>query len=754
MTLVIFLIDNTPSMLQRTNIDGKYVSWLEVAKQAVKLFFARVVEKNIKEVRYMMLTYDAPPDHVKVGFNETYAQLVEALRTLECTGTQSVHRALQNLFELLNQERMMMGVDTYGHGRCPFYHMYTFIVLISKNYQRQQMSSTFLPLPRGAPGALLTKEPFRWDQRLFALILQYSSDDPNETKDSAISKYGTGLDLAAIDAMCQSTGGWSCLIRSPSHLLYHVQMVIECMKKKLIIDCESKSKGWWPFPEPGWVSSELMPRDAHPKLHVLAPRSEEPKWIPNFPVDKYELDMCSALCQHTLFTSACGMVWPVVVTSGSQTAKQLPFGYLKKTCSKILEHIFSHLDYRSRRNLTLVCHRWNAVLLSERYIGRNVTLAIDGTRIPSLHKCILHRVYPNLTLKLDTKVAGDALKALRLLSTLIPEPSSVELRLARSNESLWVAFCKEQFFPLNKVHTFHLLGCCDMTSSQTLPPLHMDELRTLKLEYSSLCEQFLVAPKLSRLYLCVFSKVHLNILPQFIGQLHALTVVFLSKECYNFFELKPTGLRELTIDRREKGMTKSDRNVSIAFFTRLVHLQRLELRVKFVDSVVLHTIVGKLRQLTDLSLQVAEGTIELKHISNHTRLERLRIVAYRVNLQNVHLPALRSFVLGSDELPGTHVEGFEGLMAFQRLRSLTLMNVKIYPEVLQLTPTYSVERMVIAHYRRIEETHLQMLVKRFPALRWLRVSHCHGLYKREIDKLKRMLPEVAIAFDEVKTFRL
>ncbi|EDO63322.1 AGAP012159-PA, partial [Anopheles gambiae str. PEST] len=246
----------------------------------------------------------------------------------------------------------------------------------------------------------------------------------------------------------------------------------------------------------------------------------------------------------------------------------------------------------------------------------------------------------------------------------------------------------------------------------------------------------------------------IDFLQRFIDQLRSLTVVFDAKESYNFYSLQPVGLHELVIDRRDKGMTKSERNASIAFFKRLHQLRRLELRVKFIDSVVLHTIADRLGQLLHLSLQVTEGTIELKHIANLTRLETLRIVACRVNLQHVHLPALRSFEVGSDELPGTYLEGIEGLMAFHRLRSLTLINVKIYPEVLQLTPTYSVERMVLAHYRRIDETHLQILVKRFPALRWLRISHCYGLYKREIDKLKRMLPDLAVAFDEVKSDRI
>uniref|UniRef100_A0A182K6U3 F-box domain-containing protein n=1 Tax=Anopheles christyi TaxID=43041 RepID=A0A182K6U3_9DIPT len=420
--------------------------------------------------------------------------------------------------------------------------------------------------------------------------------------------------------------------------------------------------------------------------------------------------------------------------------------------NEILEQIFDHLDYRSRRNLTLVCRRWNAVLLSERFIARNVTLVIDGSRLPWLHKRTFHRDYPNLTLQLDSAIEGDASKGLRLLPAIFPEPSTVQLRLEFPHESLWVAFCREPCINLATVQTFHLTGRFRMENRRALC-LCMEELRTLQLDYSNISDLTLVAPKLSRLHLHVLLNEHIDFLQRFIDQLQALTVVFDAKEGYNFYSLNPTGLRELVIDRRDKGMTKSERNASIAFFKRLTQLHRLELRMKFIDSVVLHTIADKLGQLVHLSLLVTEGTIELKHIANLTRLKALRIVACRVNLQNVHLPALQTLELGSAELPGTYLEGIEGLMAFHRLRSLTLINVKIYPEVLQLTPTYSVERMVLAHYRRIDETHLQILVKRFPALRWLRVSCCYGLYKREIEKLKRMLPELAIAFDEVKSDR-
>uniref|UniRef100_A0AAG5DMS0 F-box domain-containing protein n=1 Tax=Anopheles atroparvus TaxID=41427 RepID=A0AAG5DMS0_ANOAO len=421
--------------------------------------------------------------------------------------------------------------------------------------------------------------------------------------------------------------------------------------------------------------------------------------------------------------------------------------------NEILELIFDNLDFRSRRNLTLVCQRWDAVLLSDRFINRNVLLALDGNRMLD-PKHTLYRYYPNLSLRLNGPASSESAKSLRTLPSVVPSPTCVRLHVAQPNDPRWVAICEEQFINLRTVDTLHVVG--SVRSDQRRPlSLRMDRLHTLKLEVVGIEDFRLRAPNLRHLHMVVHSEEHLDFLLQFINQLHSLSVVFGSKESYYFYNLKLSNLRHLSIDRRLKGMTKSEQNISIAFFKRSVHLERLELTVKFIDSYVLHTIADKLTQLVELTLQVAEGTIELGHIAMLTRLERLRIVASRVNLQNVHLPVLRSLVLGSTELgTGTYLEGIECLMTFTRLSTLTLVNVKIYPEVLQLTPTYSVERMVLTHYRRLEENHLHILVKRFPAIRWLRISNCHGLYQREIDKLKRMLPKLAVAFDEAKSDRL
>ncbi|XP_052860386.1 uncharacterized protein LOC128267560 [Anopheles cruzii] len=423
--------------------------------------------------------------------------------------------------------------------------------------------------------------------------------------------------------------------------------------------------------------------------------------------------------------------------------------------NEILELIFENLDFRTRRNLSLVCRRWNNVLLSERFIERRVLLAIDGNRPLNVKHLVLERRYPNVKLQFDSRCSNETFKALRvLLPVCVPAPTFLCLH-TQWNDPRWTALCEDQLLNLRTVAVLHLIGSCKADPRGPMA-LQMDELRTLKLEVIDVDGlSLLMAPKLSNLSVWVQSERHVELLRQFVTQLHTLHIVFNAKESFSFYRLDLSNLRRLAIDRRLKGMTKSEQNASISFFRRLVHLRELELIVKFIDSYVLHTMFEKLTQLEQLSLQVSEGTIELVHIAKLTRLKRLRVGASRINLQQAALPALRTLVLGSPELEtGTYLEGIECLMAFTRLHSLSLVNVKIYPEVLQLTPTYAVERMLLSNYRRLEETHLLIFVKRFPALRWLRISHCHGVHQREIDKMKRTLPRLAVAFDEAKSDRV
>jgi integrator complex subunit 6 len=52
------------------------------------------------------------------------------------------------------------------------------------------------------PGSELTREPFRWDQRLFALVLRMTGTPPVDRDSGMVPS-----DCSPIDAMCEVTGG-------------------------------------------------------------------------------------------------------------------------------------------------------------------------------------------------------------------------------------------------------------------------------------------------------------------------------------------------------------------------------------------------------------------------------------------------------------------------------------------------------------------------------------------------------------------
>lgn len=65
-----------------------------------------------------------------------------------------------------------------------------------------------LPMTNMFPGSELTKEPFRWDQRLFALVLRMGGVPSLDTeKEKPMSRSLVNVDDSPINAMCEVTGG-------------------------------------------------------------------------------------------------------------------------------------------------------------------------------------------------------------------------------------------------------------------------------------------------------------------------------------------------------------------------------------------------------------------------------------------------------------------------------------------------------------------------------------------------------------------
>jgi len=63
-------------------------------------------------------------------------------------------------------------------------------------------------MTNAAPGSELTKEPFRWDQRVFGIVLRMPATPPSDQ----MSSFVPSATDTALDAMCEVTGGKSIVL--------------------------------------------------------------------------------------------------------------------------------------------------------------------------------------------------------------------------------------------------------------------------------------------------------------------------------------------------------------------------------------------------------------------------------------------------------------------------------------------------------------------------------------------------------------
>uniref|UniRef100_A0A336JWT8 CSON012559 protein n=1 Tax=Culicoides sonorensis TaxID=179676 RepID=A0A336JWT8_CULSO len=376
MTIILFLIDTSASMSQKAQVNGVQKSYLDIAKGAVETFLKyRQRSQDCMGDRYMLLTFEDPPGNVKAGWKENHATFMNELKNLQSNGLTSMGEALKNAFDLLNLNRMVSGIDTYGQGRCPFYLEPSVIIVITDggrySYRNGIHHDIVLPLHAQIPGAKLTKEPFRWDQRLFSLVLRMAGNRMDERIEGKVPH-----DDSPIEKMCEVTGGRSYKVRSqyvlnqcieslvqkvqPGVVVHFDQLVPKEMKdgevqdivfqptKKMIYVIKPPSQktfpvGFWPIPEPYWPDSKsanLPPRDAHPKIRIISPCVDEPTIVRHFPIDKYELEACPLTLQ-ILSKKEPNKVWPLLVSNqNGMHGNEMPFGYLKANSTLTVVHMY------------------------------------------------------------------------------------------------------------------------------------------------------------------------------------------------------------------------------------------------------------------------------------------------------------------------------------------------------------------------------------------------------------------------------
>ncbi|OQR67548.1 integrator complex subunit 6-A-like [Tropilaelaps mercedesae] len=202
-------------------------------------FQMRQKDQASRQDRYMLLTFEESPANIKAGWKENHMTFLSELKNLQATGLTSTGGALKNAFDLLNMNRMQTGIDTYGQGRCPFYLEPSMIVVLTDGNKITSQSGVLdqlnLPMHSLVPGSELTKEPFRWDQRIFSLVLRMAGTLPPAGNPEAVPPPDLGNPL---NDMCEVTGGRSYAINSQRQLLVAIENLVQSVQPGVVINFE------------------------------------------------------------------------------------------------------------------------------------------------------------------------------------------------------------------------------------------------------------------------------------------------------------------------------------------------------------------------------------------------------------------------------------------------------------------------------------------------------------------------------------
>ncbi|XP_073711249.1 integrator complex subunit 6 isoform X2 [Misgurnus anguillicaudatus] len=378
MPVLLFLIDTSASMNQRSHLGTSY---LDIAKGAVETFLKlRSRDPASRGDRYMLVSYEEAPAGIKAGWKDSHATFMTELRNLQAVGLTTIGQSLRTAFDLLNLNRLVSGIDNYGQGRNPFFLEPAIIVAITDGNKLTSSAGVqdelHLPLTTPLPGSELTKEPFRWDQRLFSLVLRI----PGHTSPDPEPMGGVPLDSSPITPMCEVTGGRSYSVFSQRMLNQCLESLVQKIQSGVVINFEKTGPdptptedgpaevkygpqpwhsshkliyvrpnpktgvpvGHWPLPESFWPdqnSPTLPPRTAHPQVKFTCVDSE-PMVVDKVPFDKYELEP-SPLTQYILERKSPHTCWQVFVCNSAKYGELgQPFGYLKASTALNCVNLF------------------------------------------------------------------------------------------------------------------------------------------------------------------------------------------------------------------------------------------------------------------------------------------------------------------------------------------------------------------------------------------------------------------------------
>ncbi|KAF0989883.1 hypothetical protein HZS_4447, partial [Henneguya salminicola] len=174
MAVVYFIIDTCASMNQ---VISAGIGFIDVVKASIE----SVIKQRIRDSsisgkmrdRFMLVYYDQQHRTTYMsGFKENVEKLLATLKLIKCFGTSKLTNCLRDTFELINIHRINTGIETFSFGRKPFF-LEPCTIIIFTNGRNSLFDSNKniidLNLTSQFEGTELYFEPYRWDEKLFAI---------------------------------------------------------------------------------------------------------------------------------------------------------------------------------------------------------------------------------------------------------------------------------------------------------------------------------------------------------------------------------------------------------------------------------------------------------------------------------------------------------------------------------------------------------------------------------------------------------
>nr|KAJ3409173.1 Integrator complex subunit 6 [Polyrhizophydium stewartii] len=133
------------------------------------------LRKPDRRNRYALVTFDDSPLGFKALFKDAEHELLDCVRSLQATDLSNASQALASVFDLLSAHRLRSRMDVPGLGRFPGGHESTLIFWFTDGGRLSSAAGVAdrISIPGlRIPGCEFFIEPFRWEQRLFTIVLQ------------------------------------------------------------------------------------------------------------------------------------------------------------------------------------------------------------------------------------------------------------------------------------------------------------------------------------------------------------------------------------------------------------------------------------------------------------------------------------------------------------------------------------------------------------------------------------------------------